>query len=314
MRGFRGIFESREQALARKHRRYKLVSGIVIAVLVLLLGGLVFLNYDYMVFKFMIADHYAYDETLADIYAAELGSDKNESFLWRFDNFVIAAATEKLRNTNGDRYTYLYTPPQYVLQEEMTKAAADEARIEALREDVVYLRLPNISKYTLAFLEENKEELRGYAHIVIDLRQNPGGSLDALYDMCELFLDKNMRIAKEVARTSFFTKDVKAKSARYFTFESITFLQDGNTASASESMINALRENLDNVTVLGTQSFGKGIGQITMPLKDGYAVKATVLLMETPDGNCIHTIGVTPDVVYENEDIIEFALKRIPLK
>jgi len=305
------IFESPEQKLRRQFRRYKIIGGAIIALLALTLGILIYTNYDYLVFKFLMADHYAYDDTMEALYESELGHDANGEFFSKFDDYVIASVTKTIREANNDRYTYLYTPPQYELSKEMTKAVAEEAFVETLREDVAHLRLPNISSYTKEFLLDNRKFLAQYPHLVIDLRGNSGGDLGALYDMCSLFLDSGTLIGREVARTNFFSKDIKAQGGRYFTFESITLLQDGQTASAAEGFINALRENLDHVTVVGTQSFGKGIGQITIPLKSGYAVKATVILIETPNGNCIHGIGITPDELYEGEDILTHVVPGI---
>jgi len=312
LRGANATEKSSEERLMQKYNRLRLVSWITIPILALALGLMVYLNFNYLVFKVLITEHYAYDETLADLYASELGEDTQGSYMARFDDFVIAAVTEKIRTKNQDYYTYLYTPPSYVLQKEVVQAVAVEGSfIKEIRADTVYVRIPNFSSYTESFLHDNREEVSAYPYVVIDLRGNGGGSLDALYEMADLFLDKNMLIGKEVARTGFFSKTIKAKSARYFDFEGIYLLQDGQTASASESFINALRENLDNVTVVGTQSYGKGIGQVTIPLKDGYAVKATTMILETPNGNCIHRVGIAPDVVYEDDDIVEFVTKQI---
>ncbi|MDR1914631.1 MAG: carboxy- processing protease, partial [Clostridiales bacterium] len=59
------------------------------------------------------------------------------------------------------------------------------------------------------------------------------------------------------------------------------------------------------------KSFGKGIGQVTLPLTDGFAVKATVLLVSGPNDNSIHREGITPDVIYDGEDIIQAAAALI---
>jgi C-terminal processing protease CtpA/Prc len=65
------------------------------------------------------------------------------------------------------------------------------------------------------------------------------------------------------------------------------------------------------VELIGSETFGKGIGQFTLPLRRGYAVKATILQWFTPAGINIQGDGIDPDIEYTGEDIIEFALSRI---
>ena len=62
---------------------------------------------------------------------------------------------------------------------------------------------------------------------------------------------------------------------------------------------------------IGTRTFGKGIGQFTLDLRRGYAVKATILKWYTPKGINIQGNGIEPDIEYTEEDIIQFALDRI---
>jgi carboxyl-terminal processing protease len=76
--------------------------------------------------------------------------------------------------------------------------------------------------------------------------------------------------------------------------------------------VNALCENLDNVTVIGSVSYGKGIGQTEMKLLGGYGIKATTLQILTPKGNSINHTGIQPDLTpEEDEDALEYTLNLI---
>ena len=76
-------------------------------------------------------------------------------------------------------------------------------------------------------------------------------------------------------------------------------------------MIAALKDNLPNVTLIGEKTFGKGIGQYTLPLKRGFAVKATILQWFTPKGLNIQGNGIEPDIVHTEGDMLEAALDII---
>ncbi|GHV40925.1 hypothetical protein FACS189490_06870 [Clostridia bacterium] len=279
--------------------------------LLILLAAVVYFNYDYFVFKILIAGNYIYTDALDDIYESSLGEAPNGNYYKNFDDAVIAVFTEKIRAVNGDGYTYLYTPPQYALSQDNTKREAESAAMNVLADGSLYVRLPNFSTFTRDFLLKNVETMSKYNKIVFDLRQNPGGDLPALYDMVGLFLEKGAAIGTEQAKTPFFTKSYKAGGGDKLSFEKIAVLQDSGTASASEGFIMALRENLSNVVVIGEKSYGKGIGQITVPLKGGFAVKATVIRILTPLRNSIHKIGIVPDLEYDGGDILGFTINAL---
>ena len=296
-------------------KKFKILT-VVLAVTTLLFGSALFYivygNFNYLAFKYLITGNYIYTDALGELYTEQIDVREEKDFFRNFDDVVIGVVTDKIRTINSDRYTYLYTPEEYTLQAETTKAVADDARIEELTAETVYLRLPNISVYTKDYLYANREALTKYKNIVIDLRSNSGGKLNDLYAMAKLFLDKGMVIGSEATRHSWTSRTVKASADRYFDFAEIILLQNDRTASAAEGFIMALKENLTNVTVIGTQSYGKGIGQVTIPLKHGYAVKATTLSVLTPSGRSIHGVGITPDILHEtDEDMLHFALETL---
>ncbi|MDR1000972.1 MAG: S41 family peptidase [Clostridiales bacterium] len=266
-------------------------------------------NYNYTIFKFLISSNYIFEDSLKSLYVETLSEENVKGLGQNFDHFVVSAVTEKIRAYNGDRYTYLYTPQTYTLSKEMEKADAEEARIEQLTDNTVYMLLPNISSGTKDFVVSKKSELAKYKNLVIDLRGNYGGMLMDAYTMAELFTARGDVLGYEKMRLPFLTHAVKSGNGAYFDFERIIILQDANTASAAESIISALKGNLGNVTLMGQKSFGKGIGQVTVPLTGGFAVKATVLILAGPDDVSIHGQGIEPDVFVDGENIISAALE-----
>ncbi|WP_250227411.1 S41 family peptidase [Anaeropeptidivorans aminofermentans] len=304
----RNLFYTNEYE--KKYKRLR----IIFIVLLILFGIFIYKNINYILFKYFVSYNYAYTDALDNVYIDALGEDNFKSYAKNFDEMVIAVVSDHIGDAAEDRYTYLYTPSQYKDSKEKTKEKAEEAEIKELNEDTVYLYLPNMSKYTTEFAKENKENYQNYKNIVIDLRDNTGGALDPTYELLDYFLPKGKLMAAENTRLFLTSRKIKSKNNTYFEYENIILLENSNTASAAETFIMALKENLDNVTVMGEKSFGKGIGQYTLSLKGGYAVKATVMELETPSGNSIHKSGIEPDVKYVRGDVIKKALSYINSK
>jgi len=298
---------SPEARIVRLQKKYDRIR-IVVIVLALLLAGFFYVSYDYLVFKLLIGGNYVYTETLDAIYKEAVGEENVKGYLRNFDQMVISVVTAKIRSVNDDRYTYLYTPVQYKKSIEYVKTDAELSDATALTKDIVYVKIPNISKYTKRFVFAIREEMKDYSNVIIDLRSNYGGMLWDFYAIADLFLEKGDIVGYEITRLPFLSRTVRAKNEPYFNFDQIVILQDDYTASASEGFIMALRENLDNVVTVGETTYGKGIGQVTIPLTAGYAVKATVLRLEGPENESIHRIGIPPDVACESADALDAAM------
>jgi C-terminal processing protease CtpA/Prc len=297
----RDIFASEARVLRSKLRRSRTAFFILLA----LFGAFIYLNYDYLMFKFIISENYIYEDALASVYNNALGEGKY-GFFKNFDETVIALATEKIRTAAGDKYTFLYNPKDYknsVAQKE-TEAKNSQRRI--LSQKTAYIYLPNISKQVYEFINSNAEKIKSHSNIIIDLRDNYGGDLKYLYKIESMFLNKGDVLGYETTRLPVFSRRVKAGTGKIFEFGKIVFLQNKNTASAAEAFIAALKENLADVYTIGETSFGKGMAQMTVPLTSGYALRATVLRLETPLANSIDKTGIVPDKIYTDEDVIEY--------
>lgn len=131
--------------------------------------------------------------------------------------------------------------------------------------------------------------------IILDLRGNPGGNLDAVVDMCNMILPEGMIV---------YTEDKYGDREEYTSDGEnelklpLVVLVDMNSASAAEIMAGAIKDHGIG-TLVGTTTFGKGIVQQIMSFRDGSAIKLTISAYYTPNGNNIHGIGIEPDVLCE---------------
>jgi len=301
------------ELVKRRYRRFKIFSLSAIVLLVAGLGAIVYVHYDYMLFRTLIAQHYIHTQTLDGLFAAHLGFVPDEDRYGRyFDNLVISIVTREIRQAGGDGFTYQYTPAQHVAQQEGVRARAAAAVFDEVAPGVGYLFLPNISPYVRQFVESNRDDINAMDNLILDLRGNNGGTLDDFQAIAGLFLEAGITVGRETARWDMFSSHRRSRGAQFFYFDNIIILQNDRTASAAEGLILALNENLDNVTTVGYTTFGKGIGQVTLPLRGGFAVRATVILMEAPSGFTVHDIGILPDIEFFGDDIINFALGLLP--
>ena len=146
-------------------------------------------------------------------------------------------------------------------------------------------------------------KLTNYKNLILDLRNNPGGYVDSAEEIAEIFLDKDSIIYSEHTLNGTFDKTVKTKNDAMLRFDKIIILQNSETASAAEILIGALKGNLDNIILMGDTTFGKGIGQITIPLKNGFYLNATAFTWLMPDGKNIHGEGIDADYEYSVDEL-----------
>lgn len=148
------------------------------------------------------------------------------------------------------------------------------------------------TKQFLAALTDLREW--GAEGIIIDLRDNPGGLLDAVTEMLDPLLPQGLTVYMQDKYGS--REDYKSDAACYDI--PMAVIVNGNSASASEIFAGAVQD-YGVATIVGTQSFGKGIVQSVIPLGDGSAVKLTIADYYTPKGRNIHGVGITPDIIVE---------------
>jgi hypothetical protein len=281
-------------------------------VLLLGYGVMAFAHYDYWIFRLLIASNYIFTDDLDELYGKHLREENRRGFHRDFDRVMISVFTDAIREVNQDRYTYLYSPQAHQAVREREEAVGRTATVTALTGDTVYLWVPNISRWSRDYVVSNQAYLNGYSNLILDLRYNVGGMLADFHRIADLFVPRRAVLGHEETRMPFFTRTITSRGQPSLDFDQIIILQNDRTASAAEGLIQALTYHLPNVVTIGEYTFGKGIGQVTIPLTQGYAVRASVLLVSGPDGENIHRTGIAPMIPGdENRDWVYQALELL---
>ena len=155
-------------------------------------------------------------------------------------------------------------------------------------------------------LEQSISKLaeKGIDKIILDLRNNPGGYLQAAVGVTELFVPKGSIAVIEKGRDKKIIEELKTKKTPKYENLKLVILLNQGSASASEIVAGALRD-LKQIKLVGQQTFGKGVVQSTEEFKDGSVLKYTVAEWFTPSGKAINKEGIKPDfeVKLSSEDI-----------
>lgn len=181
-----------------------------------------------------------------------------------------------------------------------------------------YLKITQFNSNTLELIAEHMEPFMdaGVEKLVIDLRNNPGGSLSEVLSTLDLFVPAGplAYVIKANGEETEYTSSLQVQN-----FELAVLVNEGS-ASASEIFAGAVQDR-DAGTIIGTTTFGKGVVQSLYPLRDGSAMKLTTAEYLTAGRNHVHGIGITPDIIIENNkplsksdtsDIPEFDKRRKP--
>ena len=190
----------------------------------------------------------------------------------------------------GDGTTFSLT-----LTRELIQLASVKAR--TLEPGLGYIRVTHFSETTgrdleraaLRLKKENGGVLQG---LILDLRNNPGGLLDAAVEVSDIFLETGLIVSA----------DGRVNDARFSMNAQPGDVLDGkpmvvlvNSGSASEIVAGALQDH-GRALLVGSHTFGKGSVQTVMPLSNGRAIKLTTSRYFTPSGRSIHEVGINPDV------------------
>ena len=168
---------------------------------------------------------------------------------------------------------------------------------EMLDNDIGYIQITEFDDVTTDQFTEALATVKGSGAkgLILDLRGNPGGSLNVVVDIAREILPKGLIVYTE---DKYGERDEYNCDGRKELEIPLVVLVNGNSASASEILAGAIKD-YGKGTLVGTTTFGKGIVQRVLPLTDGTALKLTISSYYTPNGNNIHGLGIEPDIVCE---------------
>ena len=168
---------------------------------------------------------------------------------------------------------------------------------EMLDDETGYIRISEFSEVTSNQYKKAFEDLqdKGIKKLVVDLRNNPGGLLNAVCDVLRQILPEGLIVYTEDKNGK---KEEEKCDGKNELNMPLAVLVNGSSASASEIFAGAVKD-YGIGTIVGTTTYGKGVVQTIQPLTDGSAVKITIAKYFTPKGNDINKKGITPDVEAE---------------
>ncbi len=187
----------------------------------------------------------------------------------------------------------------------------DVIKVKSVRYDTLepgfgYLRISSFQAHTVEGLrkaidklkQDNNNNLKG---VVLDLRNNPGGILNAAIGVTDMFINKGLIVYTE-GRIKDSKLKFNAKPNAKLPDVPLIVLVNAGSASASEIVAGALQDHGRGI-IMGEQTFGKGSVQTVLPMNNNAALKLTTARYYTPNGRSIQASGITPDIIIDKVKI-----------
>ena len=238
-----------------------------------------------------------------------------DDLIVRIDDLAVSAAnidvaTAQLRGQPGSevrlsvRRAQVATTLEFRLQRSLVELPSIAAELVA--PGIGYLRINAFTDATAGEVDAAMPRLRAAARgtlrgLIIDLRNNPGGVLEAATAVADDFLERGTIVSAE-GRLREARFRMEATPGDLAAGAPIVMLVNGSSASASEILAAALSQN-GRATLVGRKTYGKGTVQTIMPLSTGEALKLTTSRYFTPSGASINGIGIRPDVELRGAEV-----------
>jgi len=219
---------------------------------------------------------------------------------WTKD-LTIEEAVDKMRGPKNTQVR-LYIlregwdkPKEFAITRDVIKVQSVKKKM--LEGDIGYVKITQFQGQTGVELEKALKELeaKGMKKLVLDLRNNPGGILDASVDVSGLFMPKDKLVVYLQGRKTADRKDYLTLGDETPREYPVVILVNTGSASASEIVAGALQDS-HRALIIGAQTFGKGSVQTVFTLDGGTGLRLTTAKYYTPSGRSIQNVGITPDI------------------
>jgi len=193
----------------------------------------------------------------------------------------------------------------FKIQRQIIEVKSVESKILGDQKNIGYIKLKSFNENSDKQLIQKiknyeKQKLIGY---IIDLRNNPGGLLNQAVAITDFFLEKGEIVSTKGRRISE-TRKFFARSGDGIKGKPVIVLINNGSASASEIFAGALKDH-KRAIILGENSYGKGSVQSIIPLNNGGGIRLTISKYYLPSGKSISEVGVSPDIVVEEQSQFE---------
>lgn len=262
-----------------------------------------------IVMRKQLINHYYDQENLKKLMKEKLNDESHKNYLYTgdtktdFDNYVLKLVTEELSRKEKERwksYNNLLSKEKVDFAEKNETESFENEKYEAIDSNTFYVRLTKFkSSVTWDHFKKQLKEMEKYQTLILDLRDNPGGVLDQPIKIADSFLTEEKMIIKTIGAIE---KEYKSTKGDKLQFKKIILLVNNSSASSSEVLAAALKDNLPNVSIIGTTTSGKGIGTGNKKFSDGTQFMYIKFNWLTPSGDSIHDKGIVPDIIIENSD------------
>lgn len=213
----------------------------------------------------------------------------------------LTEASKALKQEEGTMAQVEIVRDSQVLNLEIERREVKINHIEAtvLENKIGYMEIATFDEGCYQEFKQKWEELKAQkvTSLIIDLRNNGGGIVQEAINIADMMVEKEKTLLITASKNKEETI-TKAKQEKEITIP-IVILVNENTASSSEILTAALKENNEQVTVVGKTTYGKGVIQTIFNLTDGSGIKLTTSEYYTPNHNVIHKVGIKPDIEVE---------------
>lgn len=218
------------------------------------------------------------------------------------DGSQLDKLADDLRGEEGTKVTFKVLRGSETLEFNATRRKVEIVHVsgQVVEGNIGYIAVDSYDGKVAEQFEAEYDKLasQGIKALIVDIRNNGGGLVDQSVAMADYFLDSGTGILIEKNNKDQETT-TRAKTRKKITMPTVV-LVNGYSASASEIFSAALKEKADNVTIVGTKTYGKGVIQGIYNLTDGSGLKLTIEEYFTPNHNSINNVGVEPDVVVDD--------------
>ena len=186
------------------------------------------------------------------------------------------------------------------LEIERKKVIVNPVKSEVKENNIGYIKLTSFDEDTSKIFKEKYEELQkqNIQSLIIDLRDNGGGIVQEALTIADYMLEKDSKMLITVNKKE--NEIIETAKIDPIITIPVVLLVNENSASASEILAGALKDN-NRAKIVGTKTYGKGVIQELLRLKDGSAIKLTTEEYYTPNRTKINKVGIEPDELVENK-------------